>query len=449
VAGRAGSGLYQASDAIGQCGDPFGKHGTSFFTRNGRTPGRPSQETGIVLLGDRFLASNAWHFANALVLARIFHPLKRRLIMLSLFNRLWNKLAKPATRSGLGRSASRSNPARLGLEILEDRQMPSITLVNGTLTLQPSTAAELKANDTITISYSAGMVTASITPTSGAGEKKMFSVGSVEQIQLEGRSSPNKFTDTFKILGTPSGVQTTLYTGPNSIVNVLANTGDVGVVGSGPLTVNLGNLFTDVQGIVGGVFVGNPNSTTTVTVDDQADPSGHVVTVSNQPFFGVPFTFIQGLAPGEIGIENAGTKQVNIMTGTYSGNTHDVVLNSTAVPITLDVNGGQTNVELGMPGGFGFDSVQNIDAPVTINNRNGGSSNIYIDDSSDPTGTKNATLNKSSFPGYGVLTGLAPATITYEYAGTNQLVIGTNPTSTVNVLSDGGLHNTYVDGVRK
>jgi len=227
-------------------------------------------------------------------------------------------------------------------------------------------------------------------------------------------------------------------------VNVLATTEPLGVAGGGPLTVNLGNQGS-VQGILGVVLVANPSSTTKVTVDDHADKVGRNVTVTNEGLFGATtgslLEFIVGPTPGGIGISDAGTQQVTINTGTGS---NFVNVQSTGAPTSL-VDYGQTGV---IVGGNGI-SVQGIAAALTISNAAAGKSGIIIDDNADKV-VRNAILNKSStLTGFGSLTGLAPAAINYEYAGTAALQIDTNLNSSVDVLSDGGLFNTFVNGHRE
>jgi len=181
-----------------------------------------------------------------------------------------------------------------------------------------------------------------------------------------------------------------------------------------------------------------------VNVDDHADTHARTVTVFNEAinlgFLGTlpPVEFIQGLAPGTLAFLDSGTNQVNIDTGTR-GNTVNIL--STGISTSL-VSHGSDAVNIG----FTASSVQGILGALSISNV-GGQDSLNIDDHLDK-GAQKATLSKSSTPGYGSLTCLAPATIKYQYAGTKKLTIETNTKSTVNVVSDGGV-NTFVNGKKE
>ncbi|HJZ58110.1 MAG TPA: hypothetical protein VKE74_24425, partial [Gemmataceae bacterium] len=106
------------------------------------------------------------------------------------------------------------------------------------------------------------------------------------------------------------------------------------------------------------------------------------------------------------------TSGVNITTGTAS-DTINVL--ATGVATTLTSSGGNDTVNVGNAG-----SVQGIRGALTIQNPPSFTT-LNVDDSADTVARFAVTLSTISSGGatFGSITGLAPAAISYKYAGTN------------------------------
>jgi hypothetical protein len=216
-------------------------------------------------------------------------------------------------------------------------------------------------------------------------------------------------------------------------INVLRTTSSapLTIASSGTATVNLGNAGS-VQGIQGSVSVENPPSFTTLNVDDSADSAARMVTLDTfTPPGDTTFGRITGLAPATISYECADISSLSLSTGSGGAT---VNVHSTCAPITLFGNSLNTTVNVGNAG-----SVQGIVGDLTVENPPSFTT-LNVDDSLDAT-ARTVTLDTFMPTGdgpFGRITGLAPATINYEYLDTSSLSVSTGGFhSTLNVLSTG------------
>jgi hypothetical protein len=269
-----------------------------------------------------------------------------------------------------------------------------------------------------------------------------FSVfGTTKHVVVNGAGSGN----TFNVQDTFGAADTTLNTGLGAdTVNVQGTTGALTVNGQdGADIVNVG-LNGSVQGIKGALTITNAGDFSALNVDDHLDHTGRTVTMND---FNVVTTnvlnaigTITGLAPATITYPDGGVSSVTV-SGGDGGNTY-IVENTAAIgrgPVTtlntgigrnfvtvqrttgtLVVNGqgGADLVDVGLNG-----SVQNIFGAVTVTNA-GGFSTLVADNSAD---TVNRVVNMGVAGGFGSITGLSPATISYLANGVSQVqVLGGN-----------------------
>jgi hypothetical protein len=223
-------------------------------------------------------------------------------------------------------------------------------------------------------------------------------------------------------------------------VNVLA-TGDKGLAtgvatylssNGGADTVNVGNGGT-VQDILGDLYIENPPWFTTLNIDDSADPIAHTVQLSTitPGFDPVPWGSITGLAPAAISYEYADTSSVHLTTG-FGGDTVNVLATGAnglpgGVATYLSSNGGADTVNVGNGG-----TVQDILGDLYIENPPWFTT-LNIDDSADSTG-HTYTLSTIT-PGWGSITGLAPASINFKWFDVNcPVTIWTSATVSHTVL---------------
>jgi acrosin len=226
---------------------------------------------------------------------------------------------------------------------------------------------------------------------------------SLSSLTVNGGTGGNTFT----ITGTPAA--TTLNSGTgNDTVTVQATSQALTVDGTnGSDTVTVGNAHS-VQGINGAVTITNTAGATALTVDDSADNTGRIATLGASA--------LTGLAPAAISYSNLNALTVDGGTGgntfTITGTPAATTLNTgtgndsvsvlaTSQPLTINGQGGSDSVTLGNAG-----SVQGILGDMTISNA-AGSTALTVDDSADGT-ARTANLDA------GVLTGLAPAAISYS-----------------------------------
>jgi len=220
----------------------------------------------------------------------------------------------------------------------------------------------------------------------------------------------------------------------NNVTNILRTIVPVSVVGGGSLdTVNIGTGGS-VQGISATVNISNPpaGGYTTVNIDDSADGGTHsnIVVTSGS---------VTGLAPATISYAQGDLRNLNISTGTGS-NTVNVLstpFNFTQAPHTALIgHSGSTTVNVGNAG-----SLAGIQGAVDVSNPPiGGYTTLTIDDSADGATHSNVVVTSGS------VTGLAPATISYQQSDLAALNIDTGTGSnTVNVQStpNNGVRNPH------
>jgi hypothetical protein len=231
--------------------------------------------------------------------------------------------------------------------------------------------------------------------------------------------------------------------------NVLGIGADTSIVASDADTINVGNAGS-VQGITGTLNLENPHFYNTVNINDAADAVTRLVNIatlaSNPDDYAIlaePWGQITGLAPGIINFEYADTASVRIETGLGVNN----VINVRGTGVTTDIVSRWfgTTVNVGNSGSLasilGTLNIENSVNPVNLN----------IDDSSDTIAHTVALSNIGPNPDdsegndddWGQVSGLAPASINYEYGDTNNLTLSLgNAANTVNILETGGTGTT-------
>jgi hypothetical protein len=211
-------------------------------------------------------------------------------------------------------------------------------------------------------------------------------------------------------------VQVQTGTGGNT-VNVLATLAALSLVGHGTDTVNVGNTGS-TQGILGAVSVSNPPNYTALTIDDSADATGHIVTLTSSS--------VTGLAPAPISYTQADLLSLTVNGGT-GGNIYNVqstpnhgvagtVVTSLRAARPDTVNIGNAGSAQGIVGTL---SVSDPPSYVALN----------VDDSADAAG-RNVTLTNAA------LSGLSPGPIQFRQSDISTLNIRTGRgTDTLNVQS--------------
>jgi hypothetical protein len=260
--------------------------------------------------------------------------------------------------------------------------------------------------------------------------------GNIGAVNLYGAYYGNGSTSNYSIVDTPGwGATTSITTGPgHDTVWVNGTTGQLTVHGMGQISATVG-FWGSVQAINGTVIFDNPPSYTSINVDDHGDPTGR--TFDMYGFAGWGYLSLPSNA--FIEYKYADTSSVTLRTGT-GGNTVNVW--GTGVTTNVIGNGFQylDHINVGFNG-----SVQNIMGTLNISNPSGWWV-INVDDSKD-AGTRHASLGQSSFSSsWGTLSGLAPASINYDYFDTYGLFIETNNSSSVWVYTDGGV-DTWLNGI--
>jgi hypothetical protein len=225
-----------------------------------------------------------------------------------------------------------------------------------------------------------------------------------------------------------------------STINVRTTYADTRIVSLGADTINVGDSG-NVQGIRGTLNIENPPHRDTIKVDDSADATARIVTLStfvnprDSQGSSDPWGAISGLAPADIFYEYADTSGVTIDTGT-GGNTINVRATGAATSI---VSAGHDTVHVGDSG-----NVQSIRGTLNIENPPSRST-ITVDDSADAT-ARTVTLSsfvnlgdsESDSDQWGKISGLAPTDINYEYADTSSVTVNTGTGGvTVNVQATG------------
>jgi len=205
----------------------------------------------------------------------------------------------------------------------------------------------------------------------------------------------------------------TLYLGTGAdSVNVTSTHSPLTIHGTnGSDAVNIGNAGS-TQGINGVVAVDNPASYTNITIDDSADATARVATLTDSS--------ITGIAPVAINWAAADTSAITLRMGT-AADTLNVL--STKPPVTVQGTDGHDTVNIGNGG-----SVQGILGTVDVHNLFSRTT-LNIGDSADTTG-RTATYTQTG------VTGLAPAAITWPQNDVSAVTLGMGVgNDTVNVFS--------------
>jgi hypothetical protein len=236
-----------------------------------------------------------------------------------------------------------------------------------------------------------------------------------------------------------------VQTGPGArTVNVLATGKPLYLSGHGQNTVNVGNLAHTLQDILGSLYLSNTSSTW-LNVDDSADSRAVSALVSDGQIIGTMLPSSINYGPNTLSnldiLGGSGNNtftfnmttalfQVDLFTG-HGFNTENVQRTRRLVDID---NGNNGTVNIGVGG-----SVQGILGAVVITNSSG-LTTVNVDDSNDAT-ARTVTFDSYKLPWdspYGRITGLAPATIDYNYGDTNEVNVQTGPGGgTLNVQSTG------------
>jgi hypothetical protein len=199
-------------------------------------------------------------------------------------------------------------------------------------------------------------------------------------------------------------------------------------VGHANATVNVGNNGS-VQQITGLLTISDPPATAraSVNVDDSADPTPRTPTLDTL-FVGLDsYGRITGLAPTAIEYHYGDVDNVTVQTGT-GGST--VAVLTTSPPVNL-IGHGTDTFNIGSAG-----SVHTIMGALTITDPpQDAYATVNVDDSADGV-ARNVTLDTSN--GFGRITGLGSAPISYKYEDTNKATLQTGiGGATVNVLATG------------
>jgi hypothetical protein len=205
----------------------------------------------------------------------------------------------------------------------------------------------------------------------------------------------------------------TLYAGTGAdTVNVTSTDAPLTIHGTNGLdAVDIGNAGS-AQGIHGAVTIDNYSNYTNILIDNSADATARMATLTDSS--------VTGIAPAAINwaADDIGTVTLGMGTGADTVN----VL-STDPAVVIQGTEGHDRVTIGNGG-----SVQGIQGPVDVRNFLSRTA-LIIDDSADATG-RTATYTKSG------VTGLAPGAITWPQndVSTVTLDMGTGP-DTVKVQS--------------
>jgi hypothetical protein len=159
---------------------------------------------------------------------------------------------------------------------------------------------------------------------------------------------------------------------------------------SGADIVNIGNAGS-VQSILTSVIVRNAGSFSTLTIDDSADSTGRVATITDDGTFG----HAAGPAPATISWKDSDMTAINLNNGTGSDTVN--LQGLTAAPLTIQGTDGSDAVNLGNAG-----SVQGINQNVSVFNTLFFTV-LTIDDSTDGT-ARTANVNSGN-----AITGVTPA----------------------------------------
>lgn len=259
----------------------------------------------------------------------------------------------------------------------------------------------------------------------------------ISSLQVNGGSGGNNFT----ISHTIPGIVTNVLSGTGvDVVNVTATTatGTLNVNGqNGADTVYVGDI-DGVQSIAGPVNISNSLSGSILYIDDAHDTTARGATITD--------TAVLNLAPAAIGYANLAELTVD---GGSGGNTWFVGGTIANIPTILNAGTANDTATIGATaagGTFGFNgeggtdavtvgfqgTVQPIAGTVSISSTVSNSTSVLVDDSADTT-ARNATLASTVLPtlppNWGILTGLAPASIEFQYARISSFGVTLGPAS--------------------
>jgi hypothetical protein len=304
------------------------------------------------------------------------------------------------------------------------------------------------------------------------GGSALITYGSlgINSVVVEGGSGAN----VFNVQDTEPDFATTLESfSAADLINVLGTTGALtvysasdNVFASDTVNVGSGGSLQNIRGSVS--LTTDIFSSAALNVDDSADPTGRLVTMSantststgtvagltssgaviTYPLFGLSSLTVRG-GSGNNTYNVLSTPGVGSMTVNTGGGTDTVNINATSVPLAVNTTtapggGGNDQVYLGTtPGGM-----QGYLGAVTIFN-SASRDQVFLDDSAD-TGGRTVTISS------GGVTGLAPAAINFTASsvstlllaggsGTNAYTVSGTPAATSVTLSAGsGTNNTLV-----
>ena len=216
------------------------------------------------------------------------------------------------------------------------------------------------------------------------------------------------------------------------IVNILATGGPATYVTSESVdwvNVELGNVL----GIAGPLYIENAQSLTSLAILDGSDTLARTVTLNSFTYTdGTAFGSITGLTQAPINYRYANVGNVSLTLGT--GNDVEDV-EATGVPVWLESVGGADVVNVGSNGSVGA-----IAAALDVINDTS-STGLNVNDESDQN-SRTATLStdKDIIDGlnWGLLSGLAPAPINFQYDGSSALYLNLGQgANTINVEGTG------------
>ena len=215
--------------------------------------------------------------------------------------------------------------------------------------------------------------------------------------------------------------------------------------GFGHDVVNVGNAGS-VRGLLGTLSVMNPESFTTLIIDDSADTVARTLSLSTFASGGANWGAITGLAPAAIDYVSGDMSGVNIATGQGNDTVNVLATGNNVLPGGLTTSlisaGGLETVNVGNAG-----SVQGILGPLHIENPPS-MTTVNVNDSADATArvvTQGTFVSEGLF--WGSITGLAPAEIDYRYVDTSSVNVTTGSgNDVVNILSTGSLFNLNSSG---
>jgi hypothetical protein len=175
-----------------------------------------------------------------------------------------------------------------------------------------------------------------------------------------------------------------------------------------------------VQGILGSLYLTNPLSFDTLTIDDSRDVAARTVTLSTYTTAGGPWGAVTGLAPATINDNYGGTDLG------YGTSSVQIFTNTAGVTVNVQATGVQTfisTVDTGTEGGYDTvnvgdaGSLLGIIGDLYVDNPSGYTA-LDIDDSAD-TAIRDAQLTSTApapFPAnWGTILGLSPGSFNFAW----------------------------------